>query len=111
MTRGNAMRDNGYRLIGNIDGTEVGVRLTAAGQEILVQQSGIGDVLAQLLNAANPTPGQIQTLQVDDLSYWLIPHTDPVDELLKLAADLFIAIRYLHPAFVQLQLQLPETSQ
>lgn len=100
------MQENGYRSIGHIDGAEIGVQLTSGGQDILIQQSGVGRYLAQLLNAVNPQ-GKMQTVQVGDTAYWCISHTDPVDELLMRAADLFIAIRYLHPTFVQLQLQLP----
>jgi len=100
------MQENGYRPIGHIDGAEIGVRLTATGQEILIQQNGIGQYLAQLLKAADPA-ARLQTERVGGVGYWRISHTDPVDELLMRAADLFIAIRYLHPTLVQLQLQLP----
>ena len=100
------MQENGYRSIGHIDGAEIGVRLTATGQDILIQQNGIGQYLAQLLNAVDPA-ARLQTVQVGDAAYWRISHSDPVDELLMRAADLFIAIRYLHPTLVQLQLQLP----
>ena len=100
------LQENGYRSIGHIDGAEIGVRLTATGQDILIQQNGIGQYLAQLLNAVDPA-ARLQTVQVGDAAYWRISHTDPVDELLMRAADLFIAIRYLHPTLVQLQLQLP----
>ena len=100
------MPENGYRAIGHIDGAEIGVRLTETGQDILIQQNGIGQYLVQLLNAVDPA-AKLQTVCVGDVTYWRISHTDPVDELLMRAADLFIAIRYLHPTLVQLQLQLP----
>ena len=89
-----------YRL-GYVDGTEVSVRSTPGGQDILIQQSNIGQSLACLLGF-----GEADLVRQADATYWRIVHNRQVDELLVELIDLLISIRYAHPAMVQLEMVL-----
>lgn len=94
-----------YRSLGRLDGAEVGVQLTDGGQDILIQQTPAGRALASLLLAtAGDSP---EAVRIGDTPYWRVPHSVPVDQVLMVLADLFIAIRYLHPSYVQLEIQFP----
>jgi len=97
------MQDQSYHPLGCLDGAKVGVRLTLAGQDILIQQSEMGRNLANLLTVAD-----VQFVQQAGTSYWRIPHDREVDRLLMELTDLFISIRYAHPTLVQLELVLSE---
>ena len=52
----------------------------------------------------------LSTAQVDGLRYWSVPHDSRVDELLRTGIEVLISIRYLHPTFVQLQLDLTDAA-
>lgn len=94
-----------YRSLGRLDGAEVGVQLTAGGQDILIQQTPAGRALANLLlSTAGDRP---EPVRIGETPYWRVPHSITVDQMLMILADLFIAIRYLHPSYVQLEMQLP----
>lgn len=101
------MQDEPFRPLGNVDGARVGLQLTGAGQEILIEQSGGGRCLATLLDP-EAQPDKHPSVQIDGARYWRLPHNGQIDQRLKDMADLLILIRYLHPTFVQLYLELAE---
>ena len=92
--------DELYRL-GYVNGTEVSVRSTPGGQDILIQQSDIGQTLACLLGFGKP-----DLVRQADAYYCRIAHNRQVDDLLVELIDLLISIRYAHPAMVQLDMVL-----
>jgi hypothetical protein len=94
------VEDELYRL-GYVNGTEVSVRSTPDGQDILIQQSDIGQRLACLLRF-----GKADIVRQAEAHYWRIVHNRQVDELLVELIDLLISIRYAHPAMVQLEMLL-----
>ena len=98
------LEDELYRL-GYVNGTEVSVRSTPGGQDILIRQNDIGQTLACLLGL-----GKADLVRQADAYYWRIAHDRQVDDLLVELIDLLISIRYAHPAMVQLELALPVPS-
>jgi hypothetical protein len=98
------MQDLSYYPLGQLNGTEVGVEPTLSGQNILVQYADLGQRLASLL-----VPGSTEIVRLGDVLYWRVPHDQHVDRLLVELTDLFISIRYAHPAMVQLELALSES--
>jgi hypothetical protein len=95
------MRDEPYHPLGHLDGSDVGVQSTPDGQDILIRQSDIGQGLACLLGF-----GKADIVRLGDATYWRIVHNREVDDLLVELIDLFISIRYAHPAMVQLEMIL-----
>jgi hypothetical protein len=84
-----------------MDGADVGVQSTPAGQDILIRQSDTGQSLACLLGF-----GKADLVRQADAYYWRIVHNRQVDDLLVELIDLLISIRYAHPAMVQLEMAL-----
>jgi hypothetical protein len=101
------MQDEPFRPLGNVDGARVGLQLAGVGQEILIEQSGGGRCLATLLDP-EVQPDRHPAVQIGGARYWRLSHNAQVDQRLKEIADLLILIRYLHPTFVQLYLELAE---
>jgi hypothetical protein len=95
------MKDESYHPLGCLDGADVGVQSTPAGQDILIRQSDIGQTLACLLGF-----GKADLVRQADAYYWRIAHSKQVDDLLVELIDLLISIRYAHPAIVQLEMSL-----
>ena len=95
------MQDESYHPLGCLDGADVGVQSTPAGQDILIRQSDTGQSLACLLGS-----GKADIVRLGDATYWRIVHNREVDDLLVELIDLFISIRYAHPAMVQLEMIL-----
>jgi len=93
--------DKGYRSLGCIDGTEVGVLPSRRGQSILVRQGEVGCHLAGLLGCTRP-----EIVEREGVAFLRIPHDGQVDKLLRQIVDVLISIRYAHPTLVQLQLEL-----
>jgi hypothetical protein len=89
--------------LGSINGAEIALWASGSHQTILVQVGEAGRHLVEFLGAdsANAT---ITT--TGDCQFWSVPHDERVDRCLKEIIDILISIRYLHPAFVQLQMQL-----
>ena len=97
------MSDLQYLFLADLHGCEVGVQHTHGGQDLLVQHTDIGQRLARLLQ-----PEAARTVLRGQTIFWRIPHSRDVDALLVELIDLFISIRYAHPALVQLELALGE---
>ena len=97
------MPDLQYLFLADLNGAEVGVQHTPAGQDILIQHTDLGQRLARLLQ-----PEAARTVLRGQAAFWRIPHSREVDALLVELIDLFISIRYAHPALVQLELALNE---
>lgn len=97
------MSDLQYLFLADLNGAEVGVQHTPTGQDILIQHTDIGQRLARLLQ-----PEAARTILRGQTVFWRIPHGREVDALLVELIDLFISIRYAHPALVQLELALNE---
>ena len=95
------MQDESYYPLGCLDGEDVGVQSTPGGQDILIQQSDIGQGLACLLSF-----GKAEIVRQGEATYWRIVHNRQVDDLLVELIDLLISIRYAHPAMVQLEMVL-----
>ena len=95
------------RHLGSIDGAQIAVQVCGLGQHILVQEGETGQHLVRLLGFDPPC---LSTAQVGGLRYWSVPHDSRVDELLRTGIDVLISIRYLHPTFVQLQLDLTDAA-
>ena len=95
------MRDQAYHPLGLLDGADVGVQSTVVGQDILIQQSDIGQSLACLLGL-----GKADLVQQEHAYYWRIVHNRQVDDLMVELIDLLISIRYAHPSMVQLEMIL-----
>jgi len=95
------MQGQSYYPLGHVCGAEVGVQSTPGGQDILIQQSDIGQSLARLLGF-----GKAEIVRQGEATYWRIVHNRQVDDLLVELIDLLISIRYAHPAMVQLEMVL-----
>ena len=95
------MQDESYHPLGCVHGADVGVQSSPGGQDILIQQSDSGQSLACLLGF-----GKAEIIRLGDATYWRIVHNREVDNLLVELIDLFISIRYAHPAMVQLEMIL-----
>ena len=93
------MSDLQYLFLTDLHGSEVGVQHTPVGQDVLIQHTDIGQRLARLLQ-----PEAARTMLQGQTVFWRIPHSREVDALLVELIDLFISIRYAHPALVQLEL-------
>ena len=93
-----------YFSLGWLAGGEVGVLHSLPSQDILIQDSEVARRLANLLD-----PGAATTIQRGQTSFLKVPHSRDVDALLFELVDLFIAIRYAHPALVQLELAPSDT--
>jgi len=83
----------------SFDDTLVAVQVTDVGeQRILVQGTAQGGNLARLLAG------------VDELAmqsgYFVVPHEPAVDHRLRVLVDTLITIRWSHPTYTQLPLQL-----
>ena len=97
------MQESEYQLLGTVSGTEVGVQASLDGQDILIQQTDTGHRLARLLQ-----PEAARTVLRGHTVFWRVSHNRDVDALLVELIDLFISIRYVHPALVQHELALTE---
>ena len=95
------MKDESYHPLGCLDGADVGVQSTPAGQDILIRQSDTGQSMACLLGF-----GKADLVRQADAYYWRIVHNRQVDDLMVELIDLLISIRYAHPAMVQLEMIL-----
>lgn len=101
------------RHLGSIDGTQIAVQTvserspgkTNPGQRILVQQSENGRHLVGMLGFE---PTRLEVVEVEGIPYWSVPHDARVDCLLRTIGEILTAVRYLHPAFVQLRLSLEQ---
>ena len=100
------MQDAPYLSVGCLDGAEVGVQHTLAGQDILIQHGDTGQRLAGLL-----APGRAEIVRREGVIYWRLAHDPQVDRLLMELTDLFITIRYAHPTLVQLELALDDAGE
>jgi hypothetical protein len=94
---------NDIQHLGSIDGAQIAIQLAGLKQNILIQRTPAGQHLVRFLGAE---PNGLPTVQVGGASYWPVEHNAEVDTLLKQAIDVLISIRYLHPTFVQMQMQL-----
>ncbi len=90
-----------YFSLGRLEGAEVGVLHTLPGQEILIQHTDVGQRLARLLD-----PEAASTVKRGHTTFLRVAHNRDVDALLVELIDLFISIRYAHPALVQLEMIL-----
>lgn len=99
------LQENDIQHLGSIDGAQIAVVARGLGQRILVQHGASGQHLVRLLGFE---PEQTVTVQVGNVRYWSLLHDSRVDDLLRSLVDVLISIRYLHPAFVQLQLDLAD---
>lgn len=88
---------------GLLRGHRVVILYTLDGQDILIEPNDTGQRLAGLLSN-----GQVQLVQKEDEVYWRVPYDQETDRLLVELIDILIALRYAHPTFVQLELQLDE---
>ena len=95
------MQDGPFHPLGCLDGADVGVQSTPDGQDILIRQSDIGQTLSCLLGFS-----KADIVRLGDVACWRIAHHREVDDLLVELIDLFISIRYAHPAMVQLEMIL-----
>ena len=95
------MQDESYHPLGPLNGAEVGVQPTPAGQDILIQHTDAGQRLARLLQ-----PEGAHTVLRGGTVFWRIAHNRQVDDLIVELIDLLISIRYAHPAMVQLEMIL-----
>jgi hypothetical protein len=84
-----------------VDGEAVGVQIALDSQDILICHSETGQRLACLLGF-----GKAVAVQTKERQYWLVPHSQQVDDLMVELIDLLISIRYAHPALVQLEMVL-----
>jgi len=99
--------------LGSIDGTQIAVQTVSErsldkvnpGQRILVQQSENGRHLVGMLGLE---PTRLEGIEVEGARYWSVPHDARVDDLLRTIGEILTAVRYLHPAFVQLRLSLEQ---
>jgi len=89
--------------LGSIDGAQIALQAAGTQQTILVQVSETGRHLVRFLGL---DPGDLETTAPDTVRYWRVPHDGRVDQFLRQIIDVLITIRYLHPAFVQLQMEL-----
>jgi hypothetical protein len=87
----------------SIDGAQFALQANGSRQTILVQVSETGQHLVRFLGL---DPAALGTCTADEIRYWRVPHDARVDQFLKQLIDILISIRYLHPAFVQLQMEL-----
>jgi hypothetical protein len=97
------MQERDYQQLGTLNGTEVGVQASLDGQDILIQHTDTGHRLARLLQ-----PEAARTVLRGHTVFWRVSHDREIDALLVELIDLFISIRYAHPALVQLELALSE---
>ena len=97
----------GIQHLGSIGGAQVAVQVRGLGQCILVQKSETGRHLVRLLGCE---PQRLATVQTDGIGYWCLEHDGRVDELLRTTIDVLISIRYLHPSFMQLRLDLTDAT-
>lgn len=105
--------ENPIRHLGSIDGTQIAVQTVSerslgkvnSGQRILVQQSENGRHLVSMLGLE---PMRLEVVEVEGARYWSVPHDARVDDLLRTIGEILTAVRYLHPAFVQLRLSLEQ---
>ena len=97
----------GLQHLGSIDGAQIAVQICGLGQRILVQESEPGQHLVRLLGSE---PQHLTTVQADGICYWCLPHDSRVDDLLRTSIDVLISIRYLHPTFMQLRLDLTDAT-
>jgi len=79
------------------------VQASLDGQDILIQHTDTGHRLARLLQ-----PEAARTVLRGHTVFWRVSHNREVDALLVEVIDLFISIRYGHPALVQIELALSE---
>ena len=98
------MQESEYQPLGTVSGTEVGVQASLDGQDILIQHTDTGHRLARLLQ-----PEAARAVLRGQAVFWRVSHKREVDALLVELIDLFISIRYAHPALVQLELALGQS--
>lgn len=89
--------------LGCVAGAAVAVQPTLDGQDILIRHGDLGQNLACLLAC-----GKAEVIHRGDVLFWRVHHSHEVDRLLMELTDLFISIRYAHPTFVQLELELDD---
>ena len=102
-----APTEGGIQHLGSIDGAQIAVQVRGLNQCILVQKSETGQHLVRLLGC---DPQRLATVQADGIGYWCLEHDSRVDELLRTTIDVLISIRYLHPSFMQLRLDLTDAT-
>ncbi len=102
-----APTEGGIQHLGSIDGAQIAVQVRGFSQYILVQKSETGQHLVRLLGSE---PQHLATIQADGIGYWCLEHDRQVDDLLRTTIDVLISIRYLHPSFLQLRLDLTEAT-
>ena len=93
--------------LGSIGGAQIAVQAHGLGQHILVQESETGRHLVRLLGCE---PQHLAMVETDGIRYWSLPHNSRVDDRLRAAIEVLISVRYLHPAFVQLRLDLTDAT-
>jgi hypothetical protein len=98
---------DGIQPLGSIGRAHIAVQAHGLGQHILVQEGETGQHLVRLLGGE---PERLTVVEADGIRYWSLPHDSRVDELLRAAIEVLISIRYLHPAFVQLRLDLTDAT-
>jgi hypothetical protein len=98
-------QENDIQHLGSIDGAQVAVVASGLEQRILVQHSESGQHLVRLLGFE---PERLPAIQAGNVRSWSLPHDVRVDDLLRTLIDILISIRYLHPSFVQLRLDLTD---
>jgi len=96
-------QENDIQHLGSIDGAQIAVVASGLEQRILVQHSESGQYLVRLLGFE---PESLPVSLVGSVRYWSLPHDARVDDLLRTLVDVLISIRYLHPVFVQLRMDL-----
>jgi hypothetical protein len=94
---------NDVQHLGSIDGARIAVQIGGTRQNILIEHSSTGRHLVRLLGAE---PNHLPTIQVEGVNYWTVEHHTEVDTVLKQTIDILISIRYSHPTFVQLRMEL-----
>ncbi len=88
--------------IGSIADTPIIVRTRGSDQEILIGATEVGQALVQLLGGGREARREG--------TYLVLPHTSGVDRRLMELADVTVAIRYAHPTWVQLTLEMQEVN-
>lgn len=94
---------NDIQHLGSIDGAQIALQATGSRQIILVQISETGQHLVHFFGL---DPTSLNTSESEGIHYWHVPHDGRVDQFLQQLIDILIAIRYLHPTFVQIQMDL-----
>jgi hypothetical protein len=89
--------------VGTIRDTQIATEARGPNQNILIQDTHTGKHLVSLLGF---DPARAQTVAVDAVTFWRLPHSDSLDGLIKELVDVLISIRYVHPTLTQLSLEM-----